>query len=233
MRVMIVAAHPDDEVIGCGGTLLRLRRAGADLRAVYLTSGDAGSREMARSEMAVVREREATACAARLGISECQFLRAPDGLLAETPDLLVSLIDLVRRWRPDIAFVPHALDGHPDHRAVHAMAVKAFGSAAGPWFPETSGEPWTVPTVMGYEIWTPLSRPTYYSDTTDTIEDQLRAVAIHASQIKDYAYEQMVAGLAAFRGASIGIGRSAEAFEVLRLADLPGVDDLLRGTLEA
>jgi LmbE family N-acetylglucosaminyl deacetylase len=107
--------HPDDDVIGCGGSLLKYRAAGAEVSVIYLTSGDAGARQLRREEIGAIREEEARAAAA-MNIKDLTFLRLPDGLLSSRADAVPRLVSLVRDARPDVVYLPHAADGPPAGR---------------------------------------------------------------------------------------------------------------------
>ncbi|WP_033289265.1 PIG-L deacetylase family protein [Amycolatopsis jejuensis] len=222
MQVTVFAPHPDDEIIGCGGSVVNWLRSGAEVSFVYLCNGDAGSQAMSRAELGAVRKAEATAGAAHLGVTDLVFLDQTDGCLAETRTLLTTLIDLIREKRPDVAYLPHATDGHPDHIVTHQLVTKAAGIAAGPWWPESTGAPWAIDLQLAYEVWTPIQRPTHLEDTTDALDLQLEALSHHGSQLDTMPYDAFIRGLGSYRGATLGAGRSAEAFEVLRLGTLPG-----------
>jgi LmbE family N-acetylglucosaminyl deacetylase len=217
MNVLVFAPHPDDDVIGCGGSLAKHVNAGSNVSICYLTSGDSGVRDANRERAAGVREVEATKAAAELGVQDLHFLREPDGFLGESASLVVRLVNLIRQVRPEIAYLPHAADDHTDHIAGHRVVMKALRRASGPWLPEADGEEWATSTILGYEVWTPIQRPTYFEDTTDVFEQQLSALTRHESQVIDVPYADMLRGLAAFRGSRLGSSRKAEAFEVLRL----------------
>ena len=73
-------AHPDDIEIGCGGTELKLINVGYEVNHVYVTSGEAGSREIEKEKLALIREREAREAAKSLGVKKVEYLRYPDGL---------------------------------------------------------------------------------------------------------------------------------------------------------
>src|SRR5258706_2559089 len=83
MNVLVIAPHPDDEVIGCGGALCRHADRGDRVSVVFLTSGELGLKRLPREEAWAIREREATAAAAELGIAALDFWHGPDWVLAE------------------------------------------------------------------------------------------------------------------------------------------------------
>jgi LmbE family N-acetylglucosaminyl deacetylase len=221
-RVMVFAPHPDDDVIGCGGSIAKHVAAGRAVAIVYLTSGDAGSLQHDKAELAALREAEARESAGVLGVSDLTFLRRPDGGLEPGPALIAELTTLIRARRPSIVYLPHRRDGGSDHHAASAAVAEATARAAGPWFPECGATPWLVPIVLGYEVWTPLAEVTYAEDITSVIEQKLAALDRHRSQVHDIAYTDAVRGLNRYRGAMTRAGTYCECFEVLRTDRLWG-----------
>jgi LmbE family N-acetylglucosaminyl deacetylase len=216
-RILVFSPHPDDDLIGCGGSLIKHAKASNEVSIVYMTSGDAGSRTIDKMTLGKTREDEATKAANSIGIKDLTFLRNPDGYLSDTQENFITVTDIIRDKRPNIIYVPHALDGHADHQATNKIVIKAVGSAAGPWFQETKGEPWVVPSILAYEVWTPLQNPSYIEETTDEIDQQIKALMMHESQVADVAYDELVKGLHAYRGFMLGRGKYAEAFSVIQL----------------
>jgi len=217
MRVLVAAPHPDDDWIGCGGSLLKHLHAGNPVTVVYMTSGDAGGLGMTKESLAAVREAEARAAAAFAGITDLIFLRHPDGGLAYDRSSLTETTGLVRRLRPELLYIPHARDAHPDHAVTHRLWVEACRRAGGPWFPECPGDPWTVGTILCYEVWTPLTAATYVEDVSEFMDLKLAALKRHASQVKALPYHEAVAGLNRYRGITTGKGRYCECFAVQAL----------------
>ncbi|MEE6272584.1 PIG-L deacetylase family protein [Georgenia sp. MJ206] len=226
MRVMVLAPHPDDDVIGCGGTVIQSVRAGAHVTVVYVTSGDAGALTGTPQDVAATREAEALAACAVTGVARTHFLRQREGAIDVGRDLVAVLVGLLRTARPDVVLLPHAADGHVDHVAAHHLGMRAVGGAAGPWFPEAGGDPHRTGTVLGYEVWTPIAAPALVRDVTDAHAVRLRALAEHRSQVGDFAYEQFLTGLSAYRGAPLGRDRYGEAFDVLALPGALALDAL-------
>jgi LmbE family N-acetylglucosaminyl deacetylase len=121
-RCLVLAPHPDDETLGCGGTIAALTSSGVDVHVVIATDGTGSDRLGRRPEIVrTVRRREALAACRVLGVPEehVTFLDFPDGQLAGYTDELVACIDgLVREIRPEHLLVCSALDPHPDHVAL-------------------------------------------------------------------------------------------------------------------
>ncbi len=131
------------------------------------------------------------------------------------------MIDLIRAVRPEILFVHASSDAFPDHRVVHELVMAAVAGAAGPWYQEASGEPHMPPTILGYEVWHPLSSHQLAVDITATVERKLDALRCHQSQIEPTHYDEAFLGLARYRGVMSFSGTYAEVFEVLRTLPEP------------
>src|SRR6185503_14855064 len=129
-KILVIAPHPDDEVLGCGGALCRHRAAGDRVSVIFLTSGELGLKELPLQRAKWVREREARAAARILGVTSLEFLHAPDWGVAEAQaDLAAPLRRALRRERPDVVYLPHPADGHPDHQAVWPLLCAAWGKS--------------------------------------------------------------------------------------------------------
>ncbi len=132
-RVLGIFAHPDDETLCAGGTFAKYASAGAEVRVVSLTKGEAGQIRDAsaatRATLRTVREKELEAAGIELGLTETRCLDYPDGGLSEIHDeTLVRLAsELLGEFEPDvvITFGPDGISGHPDHIAVGAAVTTA------------------------------------------------------------------------------------------------------------
>jgi LmbE family N-acetylglucosaminyl deacetylase len=132
-RLLGIFAHPDDETLCAGGTLAKYASAGADVRVISLTKGEAGQIRDAsvatRATLAGVREKELNAAGNELGLIETRCLDHPDGgLSAIDSQALVALTsELLHEVDPDvvITFGPDGFSGHPDHIAVGAAVTAA------------------------------------------------------------------------------------------------------------
>jgi len=225
-RVLVIAPHPDDEVLGCGGTIAKVAAGRCDVQIAYLTSGEHGSRDLPASELAALREREARDAMSILGVGSRQltFLRIADGLISPyDQDQVGAVIRLLREARPTRAYLPHAEDGSFDHQAAHQLVMRAAAMAGSGNFPDLGRAHW-VPTMLGYEVWAPIPQPTYLEDIGEYASAKLAALGCYSSQAskgRDQATYAGPAGLAlsAFRGA-VTTGGYREAFSVLRLGQV-------------
>jgi N-acetylglucosamine malate deacetylase 1 len=208
VRVTVVAPHPDDESIGCGGAIAAHRAAGDHVAIVWLTSGEGGLHQHPVDEARTIREAEALAAADMLGVADRAFLRFPDGDLAQDVDAVAAqLAALFDQQEAELVYAPHAADGHADHMAAHAAVVRAVASVR------------TEAPVCGYEVWTPLGHVDFVWPIDEYIDRKLGAVRCHRSQLAHFRLDAAAEGLAAYRGALLGGCRFAEAFSCA-----PGVD---------
>jgi N-acetylglucosamine malate deacetylase 1 len=198
-RILVLAPHPDDESIGCGGTLALLADSGIEVDAIFLTSGSpSGERKVADT-----REQEARNAAAVLGIRSLRFLRGRDGQLHFQLNFADMLRQVVRERRYDIVFCPWPYDAHSDHAATFAIlagTADIFDVAAEVWL---------------YEVWSPLLANRFVAIDT-VLNRKLTAIGCHASQVGDIDYCAKARALAEYRAISFygrGIGH-AEAFLV-------------------
>jgi LmbE family N-acetylglucosaminyl deacetylase len=185
-EVLVIGAHPDDEAVGCGGTLRRHVLDGDTVRALFLTSGEAGGHGI--EDAGAVREREALAAAEILGTAQPEFWREPDGRLRARASVVERLAEAIARYRPALVYAPHPGDDHPDHRAA-ARIVRLALRAAG------SGVP-----LRQFEIWTPLAQIDHVIDVSAQIEVKRAAIRAYRSQCDVMSFDEAFAGLARYRG---------------------------------
>jgi N-acetylglucosamine malate deacetylase 1 len=185
-RILVVGAHPDDEAIGCGGTLRCHVLAGDDVRALFLTSGENGGHGI--DHPGETREREALQAAKILGLGDIQFWHEPDGRLRARRELVQRLAGLIAAWRPSLIYAPHERDDHPDHRCAARLTASAAAS---------SGHP---SEIRQYEIWSPVIRIDHVVDISEAIDDKLRAIRAYRSQCAVMRFDDAFAGLARYRG---------------------------------
>ncbi|HLU12195.1 MAG TPA: PIG-L deacetylase family protein [Oceanobacillus sp.] len=220
MRVLVIAPHPDDDAIGCGGSIVQHVRRGDTVHIIYVTSGEHGSPVYEPSELAKIREDEAAKGAQILGAQQTTFLRQPDGNVGYSIDLVNHFIQLIRTEKPDVLYLPHSADGHKDHQQTFQIVMEAVGRAQGNSFPEWGGKAWNIETILGYEVWTPLTHFQYVNDISDVIEVKLNALREHRSQLANVQYDDAVRSLNRFRGIMTERGAYCECFEVLKVTRL-------------
>jgi LmbE family N-acetylglucosaminyl deacetylase len=142
---IVFAPHQDDEALGCGGTIIRKKRAGAVVKVVFLTDGSMShARLMPPEEMRALRREEALAAAEAMGLArgDVTFCDLKDGQLsANEPAGVAKVSDILRREQPAEVFVTYYQDGPADHHATTRIVLAAL---------RETGQP---ATVYEYPIW--------------------------------------------------------------------------------
>lgn len=219
-RVLVFAAHPDDDIIGCGGSLAKHVKLGNQISVCYLTSGESASLSQSKKELAGVREEEARNAAQTIGFNDLTFLRNPDGYLEHNPHTLKKIVELIREKQPNVVYVHHQFDAHQDHRTTFQLVRESLGRASVPIFQEYKGDPWSAETVLAYEVWTPLQDFEYVEDISEFIDQKMAALKKHESQIKNFRFEAAFEGLARYRGEMTGKGKHCEVFKIMKISSL-------------
>jgi len=200
MNILALSAHPDDLEIGCGGTLLKYAKAGHRVYLMVLTDGSRGGDASARRT-------EQLASGKILGAQEVFWGGYHDTELPVSRDAIQQIEDVVKKVNPAFMFVNYTDDTHQDHRHLATCTLTATRYTRNVLFYET-------PTTQNFS-------PTVYVDIDGLLEDKVRALQAHASQIEKTNIEslsilEVARASAHFRGLQ-GRIRSAEAFVPLRL----------------
>ncbi len=209
-RVLVVAPHPDDESIGCGGALAAHVADGAEVHALFLTSGEAGHPKIPADVLGPQREAEAQAAADVLGLASVEFWRVPDGRLRAGEVLVDRMAATLRAHRPAVVYVTHPGELHADHRAAARLVRRAAGRVD------------RAPELRGYEVWTPIHQLDHVIDIGEHVERKAEAIRAHASQAELMDFAEAALALARWRGElySWPEGDHAEVF--VNLEPLPG-----------
>lgn len=203
MNVLVIAPHPDDEVIGCGGSVCLHADAGDRIVAVFLTSGELGLKKLPRQEAWSIREREANMAARILGLAATVFFRLPDWAVNDHLTQGTALLaPILKDEQPQVIYFPHAREWHPDHQAAWPLLRRALLRI----------RPNTIPELRPYEVWTPLAVCEQVRNISRVMPRKLRALRAHHSQLDEFDYVSAVKGLNQFRGALSGKCRYAEVF---------------------
>ncbi len=227
MRILAIAAHPDDLEFGIGGSVARWTLEGADVSYCLVTDGSAGSNDPNTdpTKLIQLRRDEQMAAAAVVGVEDVHFLGYKDGTLQPTIELRRDLTRLIRKLKPDrvitmdptVIFVDaEGYINHPDHRASAEAAIYAtFPSAeTRPIFPELLDEGLEPHKVA--ELWLMFSeKPNAVVDITETMDRKIESLRCHASQVGGQDLE-FVRKWSAYAGKETGYAY-AESFRVLKL----------------
>lgn len=219
-KILVVAAHPDDEVLGCGGTIATHTKAGDEVHVVILAEGvtsrdEVRVREDRNEELSELAKAAHTANEI-LGVSSLTLHNLPDNRL-DSVDLLdlVKLVEgCIQAIKPDILYTHHIGDVNIDHRRIHEAVVTATRPQPGQ----------TVKTLLFFEVqssteWQPPGSaqafvPNWFVDISSALESKMNALAAYETEMRLWPHSRSckaVEYLARWRGATVGC-QAAEAF---------------------
>jgi LmbE family N-acetylglucosaminyl deacetylase len=219
-RLLVVAAHADDEVLGAGGTLARARGAGVDIH-IVVCSHSVQSRSLdsdAANGTRLHRQAAAHAAATRLGAAST-LLDLPDNDFESLPliDLIRSLEGVISEFRPTVVLTHSAFDLSRDHDLVNRAVVTATRPQPGApasvlAFEVRSATDWAMgmPQQFAPSVWVALDAEAW--------QTKLDLLDIYADELRPWPHARSREGidaLARYRGSQVGVDR-AEAFALLR-----------------
>jgi LmbE family N-acetylglucosaminyl deacetylase len=224
-RAIVLAPHPDDETLGCGGTIRLLLKSKIPVKVIFLTSGDKAdsSHKLSHNnppsppfskggkgglpddshitEYALLREKEAVRALKVLGVTNYEFLRFPDRELnLYYKSALDRLLEIIGTYMPDTIYSPSMIELNPDHRATAALSMEIQRINKG--------------KIVFYEITIPL-RPNILVDITDMFAVKKKAIKKYKSQLKLLDYLRHIISLNAIRTLTVQKAQYAEAFWVM------------------
>jgi LmbE family N-acetylglucosaminyl deacetylase len=215
--VLVLAAHPDDEVLGMGGTIALHARAGDHVRIVCVTDGSS-SQYPDDHALRAQKDAEAVAAARTLGVEDYVHLDLPDMRLDTVPHVELNAVveEHVASFAPQLVYTPHP-DVNRDHRALFDSVAVATRPVPGQvvrrvlTYAPTSSTEWT-PAPLNWFV------PNWFVDVTGRLERKLAAFAHYETERREYPHprsERAIRAAAEFYGASCGC-EHAEPFVLVR-----------------
>ena len=219
-KILIIAAHPDDEVLGCGGAMAKWANEGAEVHSLIMAEG-ATSRDKTRDRESRNVDLAHLGLAAQkasdlLGIASVELLSYPDNRM-DSVDLLEvvkSVEEQIKKINPDTVVTHHSADLNIDHQVIHEAVMAACRPQPGHpvkrilSFEVPSSTEWQSPTFGNSFI------PNWFEDISDTLELKIRALEAYETEMREWPHARSIKAvehLARWRGASIG-REAAEAF---------------------
>lgn len=223
-RVLVVAAHPDDEVLGCGGTILR-HTSNADTVRILILAEGVTSRDPLRDkekhsvELAQLHA-DSTEAAKRLGAESVRLCSFPDNRMdrLDLLDVVKEVEHEISAFQPNIVYTHHSGDVNIDHRITHDAVITACRPLPGNpvetllFFEILSSTEWQIPSPG--RIFT----PNWFVNIEEKFEGKLNALHCYASEMREFPHPRSYEGvrsLASYRGTTIGC-KYAEAFSLGR-----------------
>ncbi|MFP4088649.1 MAG: PIG-L family deacetylase [Desulfobacteraceae bacterium] len=191
-KVLVLAPHPDDETIGCGGSLIRHTRAGDPVKVVFLTNGACGdvSGGMDRDAYINWRKDEAQKACACLGVGDLEFWGYEDRSLAGARGALPRMVELLNDFRPQLVYAPSPWEIHPDHRAASFLLSDAIRGSD------------MECKVAFYEIGQPI-RVNFLVDISAVSDKRISALEVYESQLQERPYKDVSIALNRYRSITL------------------------------
>jgi len=219
-NVLVLSPHPDDDVFGCGGTLIKHRSDRGEITSIYLTDGGKGGIVSSPEKQLVLeREKEARYAGELIGIKRQIFLRHRDQELRVTDDTVAEMRRLIAEIKPDLLYLPFILDGfyHRDHMETNRLLAEAASECEHRF------------TCCAYEIYSPLVSNTLV-DITRQMDLKIAAMKIFQTQLAARDYLEATVSLNRYRGLTFG-DPNTKFMEAFFCADRDLYCELLRFVL--
>jgi LmbE family N-acetylglucosaminyl deacetylase len=209
MNILVLAAHPDDEVLGMGGTIKKMSKKKNKIHLLVITEG--ASAQYNDSKMKQIRKESCKKSSKILGISSINFLDYPDMKLDTIPQLKINqdIEKEIRKRKPEIIYTTPNHDLNSDHRIVHDSTLVASRPQSG------------VKKILSYEI-PGIVKKTIHPNVFENIESELiyklKAMRSYKSEIEKFPHPRSlkaIENLSIHRGIESGL-KNAEAFQLLR-----------------
>ncbi len=221
-KILVVAAHPDDEVLGCGGTMAKLAREGNEIYTLMMGEGvtardekrDRGLREKELNEL----KNQVESANKILGVKEIFIHSLPDNRFdsVDLLDVIKKIEEVKNKIKPDIVFTHYGKDLNIDHQVLYDAVLAATRPVGG----ETVKEVYSFEVLSSTEWNYPLSfSPDVYFEISDTLELKFKAMAVYKSELKDFPHPRSLEGIklsAQYWGMRVG-QKHVEAFKAVRV----------------
>lgn len=213
--ILVIAAHPDDEVLGCGGSIAKYAKAGSDVSVAFLADG-VSSRDSEDASALKLRRSGAEKALGILGVRNFFFGTFPDNSMDTVPmlDVVKAIEAQIQAYQPKVVLTHHSGDVNIDHRRVHEATIAACRPQSGHpvrtllFFEVASSTEWQAPGSA------PAFVPNWFEDISDSLRQKQDALEAYAMEMRAWPHPRSLQGitsLARWRGATIGV-EAAEAF---------------------
>lgn len=221
MKVVVISAHPDDEVIGAGGTLLKHKKNGDEIYWIIITNvleSHGFSKERIDS-----RQLEIEKVAKEFGFLKTIKLDFPTMSLtpADLPNLIVKISNSFKSILPEVIYVMNRSDAHSDHRVTFDAVMACTKSFRHPYVKKVLMYECISETEFAPALPEKIFQPNYYVDISLFMKKKLEIMSYYPSEIDEHPFPRSyrnIEALAVFRGASVGV-EYAEAFQLIKFID--------------
>ncbi len=221
MKILVVSAHPDDEIIGCGGTLLK-HKSNSDEIAWVIVTNISESHGFSKERVAS-RQIEIETIKRALGVEIIHLLNYPTMQLDDTllNEMIPRIATIFQNYTPEIIYLLNRSDAHSDHRITFEAVMACTKSFRHPYIKRVLMYECISETEFAPALPEKVFIPNYFVDISNFLQEKLRLLSVYHSELGEHPFPRSlrnIEALAVFRGASVGV-EYAEAFQLLKYID--------------
>jgi LmbE family N-acetylglucosaminyl deacetylase len=220
----VIAAHPDDEVLGCGGTIARLAKEGHDVYVAILGEGITSrysQREQADRALVEALHDRSRRVAELLGARDLFLYNLPDNRFDTIPllDVVKLIEELIERWQPQVVYTQHGGDLNIDHAVIYRATLTATRPVTGCPVKEVYAYEVPSSTEWAFGQFDPVFHPNLFVDISSTLEAKVQAMRLYEGEVRSFPHPRSPEALRAIAkrwGSVVGVD-AAEAFVSVRI----------------
>ena len=220
-KVIVISAHPDDEILGAGGTLLKHKRSGDNLAWLIITGVDEANgftKERVRT-----RELEIQQVSESIGFSKVYKLNYPTMGLnpAIVNEMIPKISSIFNEFEPEVIYVMNRSDAHSDHRYTFDAVAACTKSFRYPFIKKVLMYECISETEFAPQLPEKVFIPNYFVDISEFQSGKIEIMQIYKSELSEHPFPRSIDNinaLAIFRGATVGV-KYAEAFQIIKIID--------------
>jgi len=221
MKVVIISAHPDDEVLGAGGTILKHSKNGDEVYWLIITN--IYESQGFKTDTIANRQEEIRLVAERLGVTKTFKLDYPTMTLSSESviNLVPEISKVFTEIQPEIVYCLNRSDAHSDHRHTFDAVMACTKSFRYPFIKRVLMYECISETEFAPSLSEKAFLPNYFVDITEFMEEKLEIMKIYSSELEEHPFPRSlrnITALATFRGASVGV-EYAEAYQLVKYID--------------
>jgi LmbE family N-acetylglucosaminyl deacetylase len=223
VKVLVVAAHPDDEVLGCAGTIARLAREGHDVYIAILGEGVTSryaQREAADQENLKTLQAQSCAVARLLGAQDPFMFGLPDNRFDSVPliEVIKIIEDVIAKVNPSVVYTQHGGDLNIDHSTIYRATLTATRPLSNCGVEELYAFEVASSSEWAFQQFAPLFQPNVFVDVRATLELKIQAMQLYENEVRPFPHPRSPDALRAIakRWGSVAGLPAAEAFQLVR-----------------
>ncbi len=221
-KILVIAAHPDDEVLGCGGTMAKMAAAGKQVEVLILGEG-AASRSDSKNARVISEieklQQNAKKAAKMLGVKKVRFASLPDNRFDTVPllDVIKKIEEVIAEVKPELVFTQHGGDLNVDHEVTFRAVMTAVRPLPGQGIRALYAYEVASSTEWAFQRFRPVFRPSLFVDIEKFMDNKIAAMKAYGQEVRTFPHPrspEVLRAMAVCRGSMAGL-TAAEAFETI------------------